>query len=85
MTVHEEYTAIISERYGHLKNKSYEMGGYYSCVSLAPEQYRNEEDMLEYVKSHPEASLKEVFNYWGEITPVGLAPDDDGADLWEDD
>ncbi|MCD7906161.1 MAG: hypothetical protein LUH04_00375 [Clostridium sp.] len=84
MTTHEEYTTIISERYGQLKDESYEMGGYYSCVSLAPEQYRIEASMLAYVKKHPSASLKEVFNYFGEIAPIGLAPGDDGADLWED-
>ncbi|MCD8115944.1 MAG: hypothetical protein LUE21_02315 [Oscillospiraceae bacterium] len=84
MTVHEEYVAVISERYGQIKNESYEMGGYYSCVSLAPEQYKVEASMLAFVKNHPDASLKEVCDYFGEITPVGLAPGDDGADLWED-
>ncbi|MCC8191834.1 MAG: hypothetical protein LIO41_02175 [Ruminococcus sp.] len=85
MTVHEEYTKIIEERYGQYKNGTYEEKGDYSWIFDAPEQYLTEEKMLEYVKSHPKATIKEVSCYAGNITPIGLAPGDDGSDLLVDD
>ncbi|MCD8143543.1 MAG: hypothetical protein LUD83_09785 [Clostridiales bacterium] len=85
MTVHEEYTALIIERYERLKDESYEASGDYSCVLLAPEQYRVEASMLAYVKGHPNVSLKDVCNYFSEITPPGLPPGIIEADLWDND
>ena len=48
----------------------------------APEQYENEEEMAEYLNSHPNATLKELFDYFEKITPIGLPP---CASEWEDD
>ncbi|MCD8353755.1 MAG: hypothetical protein LUC47_05530 [Clostridiales bacterium] len=84
MDTHEEYTKLIKERYEHLAPESYEQQGYYYCALYAPYQYETEEAMLAYIKQNPTATLKEVFDYFGEITPPGLAPGDDGADLLED-
>lgn len=81
MTVHEEYTALIKERYSHMQGESYEMQCAYYAALYAPYQYRTEASMLKYVKSHPGATLREVCNYYDKITPIGLAPGDDGADL----
>ncbi len=85
MTVHEEYTKIIEERYGQYKNGTYEESNDYLWMFDAPEQYLNEGEMLEYVKSHPEATLKEILNYFDEITPDGLPPGIDASDLLVDD
>lgn len=85
MAIHEEYTKIIKERYGQYKNGTYEEKGNYLWIVNAPEQYQNESEMLEFVEKNPNATLKEVFSYWNKITPAGLAPGDDGADLLEDD
>lgn len=85
MTVHEEYTKIITERYGKYKNGTYEEKGDYSWILYAPEQYLTEEKMLDYVKKNPKATLKDVAYYADKITPDGLPPGDDGADLLEDD
>ncbi len=84
MDTHEEYTKLIKERYEHLRNQSYEMMGDYDWALLAPESYCVETPMLSYVKKHPNASLREICKYFSEITPPGLAPGDDGADLLED-
>ena len=81
MTVHEEYERIIKQRYLAEKSKSYETRGYYDWVLMAPAQYLVEPSMLSYVKEHPNATLKEVFCYFDEIVPDGLAPGDDGEDL----
>ncbi|MCD7838216.1 MAG: hypothetical protein LUG65_04815 [Clostridiales bacterium] len=84
MDTHEEYTKLIKERYERFAQESYEQRGYYSCALFAPYQYENEEVMLAYIKQNPIATLKEVSDYFSEITPPGLAPGDDGADLLED-
>ncbi len=85
MTVHEEYTKIIEERYSGLKNNSYEMKANYLTAFYAPHYYGTEEAVLNYVKENEKATLAEVANYFNEITPSGLAPGDDGSDLLVDD
>lgn len=85
MTTHEKYVKIITERYGRYKDGSYEEKGNYYFALLAPEQYQNEDEMLDFVEKNPNATLKEVSLYWSKITPDGLAPNDDGTDLLEDD
>ncbi|MCD8327599.1 MAG: hypothetical protein LUC25_00715 [Ruminococcus sp.] len=85
MTIHEEYTKIIEERYGQYKNGTYEERGDYSWIFDAPEQYLTEGKMLDYVKKNPEATLKDIAYYADKITPDGLAPGDDGSDLLVDD
>lgn len=49
-----------------------------------PFHYQNEEEMLEYAEAHPDATMDELIDYWDSITPDGLAPGDDGADLLEE-
>lgn len=85
MKTHDEYIDVIEKRFSHLRNESYEMMGYYDWLLLAPASYCVEAAMLAYVKSHPNADMKELCNYFDQIAPDGLAPGDDGADLWEDD
>ena len=79
--VHEEYTQLIKKRYEAASRENYEQRGYYTCVMMAPSQYLTERSMLRYVQAHPTASLKELFVYFEKITPEGLAPGDNGADL----
>lgn len=43
------------------------------------------DEMVEYIDAHPEATYKELWSYFDENVPDGLAPDDDGLDLMEDD
>lgn len=84
METHEEYYALIKERYESESKKGYEQAGYFATVLYAPWQYKVEISMLNYTKQHPNASLKEMYSYFNKITPIGLAPGDDGADLLED-
>lgn len=81
MNVHEEYTALITARYQKPERDNYEGCGYYDWVLLAPGQYKTEASMLRYAKANPDATIKDLFDYFNKITPDGLAPDDDGADL----
>lgn len=85
MTVHEEYTKLIQERYSGVDRNNYEQYGYYLAIYHAPAQYMTEASMLSYAKRNPNATAKELFDYFNKITPDGLAPGDDGADLLEDD
>jgi hypothetical protein len=83
--VHEEYTKIIEERYAGLQSQSYEMQAMFYGVYYGPYQYRVEESVLQYVKTYPDAPLKDVCDYFFSICPIGLAPGDDGTDLLADD
>lgn len=85
MTVHEEYLSILESRFPEAQNGDYETRGYYDGIYYGPDQYQNESEMLEYLKKNPKATLKEAFAYFDDITPDGLAPGDDGADLLDDD
>ena len=85
MTINEEYSSIVKARYKKIGSANYEMRGYYDTVLLAPKQYGTESVMLEFAKEHKEATIKEMYDYFNKITPDGLAPGDDGADLMEDD
>ena len=51
----------------------------------APEGYQVEDEMLKYAHEHPDASMKELIEYFDEVAPDGLAPGDDGKDLAEPD
>ncbi len=85
MTVHEEYTKKIEERYGQYKNGTYEESNDYLWVLEGPEDYQTEAVMLDYVKKHTSATLKDVFKYFNEVTPDGLPPGFDASDLLVDD
>lgn len=54
----------------------------YQLLINAPRDYENEDEMLEYAKAHPDASIKELLDYFDEITPDGDLP---CASDWEDD
>ena len=45
--------------------------------------YQVEDEMLEYAQKHPDASMKELIEYFDEVAPDGLTPGDDGLDLEE--
>nr|DAO42501.1 MAG TPA: hypothetical protein [Caudoviricetes sp.] len=81
---------LIEERYHNQvfdangKPKDYETHMDYMWAWGAPFDYQNEPEMMEYVESHPEATLKDINHYFDLITPDGLPPGDDGKDLLED-
>ncbi len=81
-----EWVQLVRDRYEPEPDAemSYEEEGYLLCLLNAPEQYENEDEMLAYAKARPEATMKELVEYWDSITPDGLPPGDDGADLLDD-
>ena len=50
----------------------------------APAQYGNEEEMLEYILNHEQASLAEIMEFFDSITPDGLPPGMTEEDLMDD-
>ena len=79
-----KYVEVLDER---LKkdNPSYAEENKFLFMKYAPSDYYFEDEMLEYLTSHPDATLDEVYDYFDANVPDGLAPDDDGADLLDED
>lgn len=87
MTVTEtnkKYSEIIKTRYSAYRKGSYEEQGNYSFALMCPGQYSAEDAALRFVEENPKATLKEVCAYLYKVIPIGLAPNDDGRDLLED-
>lgn len=78
-----KYQEQLRKKYGNKKLSQYEQD-LYDWLYDAPIYYKNDNEMQEYFSEHPDATLTELDDYWGSITPPGLAPDDDGADLLGD-
>lgn len=57
----------------------------YGFMLDAPEQYGVEDKMLDYLKKNPNINVLGLLDYFDEIVPDGLAPNDDGLDLLEED
>lgn len=75
-----EYRELFEQRFKKEK-MDYREEMEYLFMLNAPEQYQVEDEVLNYLKSHPNATIAELSDYYDEISPHGLAPDDDGADL----
>lgn len=76
-----KYREVLSDRYGDSVNSDYATETMYDFMLDAPEEYENEEEMLEYLEKNPDCTLRDVFDYFNVITPDGLSPNDDGGDL----
>ena len=57
------------------------LGSYLALVN-GPEQYEVEDQMMDYLDEHPDASLKEMEDYFWSICPEGDPP---CASEWGDD
>ena len=83
-----EFQKYVDDRFGEIvypdeKNPiSYEADMDYQLLVNAPEQYEIEPEMLEYAKNHPNATMKELVEYFDKIVPPGLPP---CASEWDDD
>ena len=61
---------------------SYEKINDFLGIMEAAEQYEVEPQMLAYAKEHPDATVRELNNYFHSFVPDGLPP---CASEWEDD
>ena len=79
-----EYRELFEKKYSKGKmDYAEEMD--FKFMANAPEQYGVEDEMLEYLKNNPDATVVELFDQFDKIAPEGLADGDDGADLLEAD
>lgn len=74
------YKELFTERY---KKDDFELREENRILFLlyAPEDYEVENEMLEMLEAKPDATMDELVEYFDNIAPDGLAPNDDGADL----
>ncbi len=75
------YREIFEKMYSGCKDKDYASETTYLFMLNAPEEYEKEKEMTVFMEGNPDASLREVFDYFNQITPDGLSPADDGTDL----
>lgn len=84
MNGESEYVTLVRELYEPDGDMEYNEETKLLLLLNGPSQYGNEEEMLEYLNAHRDITMDELIDYWDGITPEGLAPGDDGADLAED-
>lgn len=84
-----EYVQLMVDRYHNVaynadgSETAYETHEDYLFLLNAPRDYQVEPEMLEYAKAHPDATIKELSDYFDTVASEGLPPGDDGADLME--
>ena len=61
---------------------SYEKMNDFLFIMNAAEQYEVEPEMLKYAEDHPEATVRDMNNYFHSFVPDGLPP---CASEWDDD
>ena len=76
-----KYRDLFSAKYSGMTDMDYATETMYEFMLNAPEAYRTDKQIIEFMEKNPEATLREVFDYFNEITPDGLSPDDDGEDV----
>ena len=79
-----EYVSLIRERYEPEGDMEYEDEADLLLLLNGPEAYENEDQMLNFAKEHPDATMKDLIEYWDSITPDGLPPGMTEEDLLDD-
>lgn len=78
-----EFQRYMVDKYAEgVPEGSYEHEQEFLGVLNAAEQYEVEPEMLAYAKAHPNATVRELDDYFESIVPPGLPP---CASEWEDD
>jgi len=74
-----EYQKLLLSRYLHEDITEYERG-LLIALGLGPKEFGYEPEMLEWLKAHPNASLKETFDHDSELAPELVVEGDDDED-----
>lgn len=78
-----EFQQYMVEKYAEgVSEDSYEHKNDFLFIMEAAEQYEVEPEMLRYSKDHPEATVRELNEYFHSFVPDGLPP---CASEWDDD
>lgn len=66
-----EYVQLLRERYTRVDDAEYEEADFLWMLN-APEQCCVQEEVLEYMKAHPKASLKDLIAFFDSLFPDGI-------------
>ena len=77
-----KYVLVLRERYTPADDAEYEEEADFLWMLNAPEQCEVQEEVLDYMEAHPEASLKELVQFFDSLFPDGIpekyqAPEDE--------
>ena len=77
-----EYVEWLREHYTPADDAEYEEEADFLWMLNAPEQCHAEDEVLEHMKAHPEASLKDLVDFFDSLFPDGIpeefqAPEED--------
>lgn len=78
----KEYQKILMDRYGHLQSDKMDRLLLESMCTF-PSKYEFEDEMLDWLKEHPDAGLQEVAAFEDSfLTPLEIVDDDDLYEEW---
>lgn len=78
------YQQLLLDRYS-AKVETYEEKMLLIEIGIGPKEYGFEDEMMEYLRNHPNASLQEVQNYAEPFFPeLEIVDDDDLDEEWEE-
>lgn len=81
----DDFVAKMEKKFSkYLKSDSDEIVGYAEMFIYGSQQYEIEKEAELFVKEHPDATARELFEFFDRTAPEGLAPGDDGKDLLDD-
>ena len=68
----------------YLNSDNDEIAGYAEMFVYGSQQYEIESEAMAYVEKHPNATARELYDFFCRTAPEGLAPGDSGEDLLDD-
>ena len=75
-----EYVQLLRERYTPVGDAEYEEEADFLWMLNAPKQCCVQEEVLEYMKAHPDATVKELIDYFESMDPEIVDEDEDDED-----
>ena len=75
-----EYQKLLQKKYGNKYQDKDEGEEFYTYMFLAPGQYDVEEDVIEFINSHPDATIEELLEFVDTVIPNIEVVDEDVED-----
>ncbi|MBR5306079.1 MAG: hypothetical protein IKU47_04065 [Oscillospiraceae bacterium] len=75
-----EYQKLLQKKYGKEYQGKDEGEEFYTYMFLAPGQYGVEEDVIEFINSHPDATIEELLAFVDTVIPDIEVVDEDVED-----
>lgn len=82
----DDFVKTMEKKFSnYLKSDDEEIVGYAQSFVYGSQQYEIEKEAEKFSEEHPNATARDLFDFFDKTAPDGLAPGDDGADLMADD